>query len=127
MLGRVEVQVAVKAGATVARRAWAGHGPQKYVQLKSLARRGLSTPSSVSVENAKLMSHALLPRPVGRPKAAFTNFQNLMDVLKRRIEPLKAFEEEHSPEHIEDIRALLSAVEINPSEWEPYTHFVRGR
>ena len=29
--------------------------------------------------------------------------------------------------HIEEIRQLLSEVQINPKEWEQYTHFVRGR
>lgn len=30
-------------------------------------------------------------------------------------------------EHIEEIRELLSAVQINPKEWQNYTYFVRGR
>jgi hypothetical protein len=30
-------------------------------------------------------------------------------------------------EHIEEIRELLSTVQINPKEWQNYTNFVRGR
>jgi hypothetical protein len=75
---------------------------------------------------AELLRHPFVPPPP-QEISSFTNIQTLVNVLKRRIKPIRAHVEEHSPAHIDEISQLLSGCQINPREWEPYTCFVHDR
>lgn len=50
----------------------------------------------------------------------YTNFNDLMETLRREILPTTA---EHTKEHIDHIKSILAKVRINDREWRQYTNF----
>lgn len=101
---------------------WVSNCVRPLVGSAKLASRGASRWHRLPVE----LNHPHLPCTKDAPNAVFTNIQSLVEVLRDRIDPLEPGHV-HTPDHIEEIRDLLSKVDLNEKEWLPYANFVRSR